>query len=420
MTPGARPAGSVVLLAASYAMLALSGAGMNLIIAFGYGSAALGLFNLTFAIYILASQLAVLGAHYAALYYVSINADNEDGKYAAGAALICGLTSSALVSLAVYAGRRFLAALMSAPELAGSVALASAGLIFFSLNKISMNILNAHNQIKRYALGNIARYGGLLLGLLALTAFACPAWSLAAALPCAELCAAVWLGLNIRRYVAWRLPPRALKLWTPRVCGYGLRASAVGVVSEFNTRVDILILGCFVSNAAVGLYSFAALLAEGLAQLPLLGRIYNDPLIARLWAAQRLEELRRLIRRTRLFWWVGMAGLCAFAYALYEPILALLPRGAEYLAARPVFGLLLCGVALSAGYVPLSGLLQQTGCPGWQSLQVAGVFLVNLAGNLVLIPFWGLHGAAVGLSLSQIGMIFILRALVRRALRFSL
>lgn len=414
-----RPADGIWL-AASFAMLALSGVGMNLIIAMGYGSAALGVFNLTFAVYIFASQLAVLGMQYAALYYVSIHADNEDGKYAAGASLICGAFCSCLAAFAVYGAREALAVLMHTPELAGSLALAAAGLLFFSANKIFLNILNAHNQIRQYALGTFARYGGLVLSVLALTLFACPTWSLAAALPCAELCAAGWLYLHARRHVAWRMPLSTLTVWVRRVSSYGARASAVGVVAELNTRVDILILGCFASNAVVGLYSFVALLAEGLAQLPMLGRIYNDPIIARLWVSQHLEELRRLVRHTRLLGWASMTSICALSYLLYEPVLAFLPRGAEYMAATPVFGILLCGVAVSAGYVPLSGMLQQTGCPGWQSLQVVCVFLVNVAGNLALVPFWGIYGAAIGLALSQIGMIFILRILVRRALCFRL
>ena len=414
-----RPTDSLWLVA-SFAMLALSGVGMNLIIAAGYGSAALGLFNLTLAVYIFASQFAVFGMQYAALYYVSINADNDDGKYAAGAALLSGMICSCLAVYVVYAARDALAVLMNTPELADSLAFAAVGLCFFSANKIFMNILNAHNHIKQYALGNFARYGGLVLSVLAMTLSACPVWSLAASLPCGELCAAVWLYLNTRRYVAWRMPWGSLTLWSRKVCSYGARASAVGVIAELNTRVDILILGCFASNAVVGLYSFVALLAEGLGQLPLLGRIYNDPLIARLWAAQRLDELHRLIRRTRFIGWAGMGAMCLLAYFLYEPLLVFLPNGAEYMEATPVFGILLLGVTISAGYVPLSGMLQQTGCPGWQSLQVICVFLINAVGNLTLVPFWGIHGAAIGLSLSQIGMICILRILVRRTIQFSL
>jgi O-antigen/teichoic acid export membrane protein len=407
-------------LAGSFACLALSGVCINLVIALGYGSAALGLFNLTFAIYIFAAQFAVFGTQYAALYYISIHAGNERAKDAALTALLCGALYSCIVTFVVYGLRDFAADLMQSPDLAHSLGLAAAGLIFFSANKIFLNILNARNQIRNYALGTAMRYAGLVLCVLVFTLLSLPAWSIAAALPCAELCAFVWLWVCCRHSIAWRISLRRMFVWSRRVCGYGARAFATGVIAELNTRVDILILGYFATDAVVGLYSFVALLSEGLGQLPILGRIYNDPVIARLWAAQRMDELNALVRRTRIAGWASMICICAVVWFFYEPVLALTPNGAEYVEATPVFALLLFGVAASSGYVPLSDMLQQTGYPGRQSAQVACVFFLNVAGNLVLVPFWGMYGAAVGLALSQLGMIWILRGFVRRTLHFAI
>ncbi|MDR2488877.1 MAG: polysaccharide biosynthesis C-terminal domain-containing protein [Desulfovibrio sp.] len=407
-------------LAGSFAMLAVSGLVINLIIAFVRGPSALGLFNLSFAFYIFASQFAVFGAQYAALYHVSLHAGTEDGKVAATASLMCAVFFSCVTAFAVYRARAWAAELMDSPDLVHSLAAVAAGLFFFSVNKVFLNLLNAHRRIKDYALGAFVRYGALTLGVIAIAPLPLPAWSPAAALPCAEFVTCLYLCRRCRGLVAWRADLKRLGMWVEKTCGYGIRVSATGVIVELNTRVDILILGCFEPDAVVGLYSFAALLAEGLGQLPMLGRVYNDPRIARLWMERRADDLRLLARRTRLFWWGGMACLSVLVCFLYTPVLALLPRGAEYGEAAPVLAVLLFGVTVSAGYVPLSGMLQQTGYPGEQSLQTLCVFLLNAGGNAALIPFWGIYGAAVGMALSQVGMVVILRRFVKRTLRIAI
>ena len=51
-----------------------------------------------------------------------------------------------------------------------------------------------------------------------------------------------------------------------------------GILTEVNTRVDILVLGYFHGDTLVGVYSFAAILAEGFSQLPMVVRRSIDPL----------------------------------------------------------------------------------------------------------------------------------------------
>jgi O-antigen/teichoic acid export membrane protein len=54
------------------------------------------------------------------------------------------------------------------------------------------------------------------------------------------------------------------------------------VLLQMNTRIDVLVLGLFWSDHIVGIYSFAATLAEGVYQLLVVLRTNYNPMLVRL------------------------------------------------------------------------------------------------------------------------------------------
>jgi Na+-driven multidrug efflux pump len=74
----------------------------------------------------------------------------------------------------------------------------------------------------------------------------------------------------------------------------------------------------------------------------------------------------------------------------------------------------------SAGYMPFSGMLQQAGFPSSQSLLILIVALINLIGNILLVPTLGLVGAATATAIAQAAFAVLLILMVRRKLKFQL
>ena len=48
---------------------------------------------------------------------------------------------------------------------------------------------------------------------------------------------------------------------------YGAKSALAGVMLELNAKVDIWMIGVFLSDKLVGIYTFAAMVAEGVYQL---------------------------------------------------------------------------------------------------------------------------------------------------------
>jgi Na+-driven multidrug efflux pump len=65
------------------------------------------------------------------------------------------------------------------------------------------------------------------------------------------------------------------------------------------------------------------------------------------------------------------------------------------------------GVVINSAYRPFLGILLQGGRPELHSLLVFSIVFVNFSGNLILIPYIGVYGAALTTS-----FVFILEAIL--------
>jgi len=176
----------------------------------------------------------------------------------------------------------------------------------------------------------------------------------------------------------------------------------------------VLVLGIFTSDAAVGIYSFAAFFVEGLLQLPIVARRLVDPVLTRLAAQNDVQGRADLLLKGRnlgaLFVAVIGAGM-AFTYPWYASWLG----NSEIAAASwPVFLLLMAGACLFAAYATFGGIFSQTGMPLVQTWLNLAILVTNLSLNMALVPLWGVIGAAIATSLSfAVGTVY-LRFLVFR------
>jgi O-antigen/teichoic acid export membrane protein len=119
--------------------------------------------------------------------------------------------------------------------------------------------------------------------------------------------------VNVRLFVLrW---PTALGRHIREHVWFGIRGVFSGFIADLNTRVDVLMLGCFTSDGIVGIYSMAAMLAEGFYQLPNAIQRNVNPIIGKCFADRDLPRIEDIGHRIRRILHPGMAllGLAAAA-----------------------------------------------------------------------------------------------------------
>lgn len=180
---------------------------------------------------------------------------------------------------------------------------------------------------------------------------------------------------------------------------YGLSTMIFSFLIISMYHLDILLLRVIVGDTETGYYKAALVIAEFLWFVPIAIQISLLHSTSKLWAEEQYERLTRVstqvVRYTLLFTILlvlGTAGLADPLLSLYfgqefsasvVPLLLLLPGALGFAVARPIF-------AISQGQDNLRILIIVT----------AVAALLNLVLNLILIPKYGMNGAAVATSVS--------------------
>lgn len=192
---------------------------------------------------------------------------------------------------------------------------------------------------------------------------------------------------------------------------YGWKAHLSNILAFVNYRADIFLVNLFLTPAATGIYVVAVKIAE---QLWMLSKAASTVLLPRLSAMHENPQARlRLTNKA----FAGVGGLTAAAaslsvialYFLLEPVF-----GAEFLDAFSPFMWLLPGIIAGAGARVQANCIAAAGKPEWNMYVAFGVVSVNIIGNVILIPIWGIEGAAIATSIAYMGNAAVKVVLVRK------
>ncbi|MCK6446492.1 MAG: polysaccharide biosynthesis C-terminal domain-containing protein [Planctomycetes bacterium] len=397
----------------SIAVLGVSGIALNTLIASVYDAAALGVFNQVWAPYVIGSQLAVGGIDLSVLKEVA--AGPKERTHVAQAvvgALVPTVVLAAVAAAIFWLAAGLVGAFYESEHVATGVRWAAPGLFCFAVNKVLFGVVNGLRRMRAFALLQSARFLLMLAGFGVVVFAELGAPRVAFLFTFAEGLLLVLLALEVGFQVAWR-SAGGWRAWMPRHVAYGAKSALSGVMAELNTRVDIIMLGRYLQDAPVGVYSFASMIAEGVFQLMVKLQNNYNPLIAEHVALGRLRELEALVKRGRVWSWLLMLGVGSVAIAGYPLGLAILGTRDAMIGGWLAFGILIGGIFLSAGYMPFQQTLLMAGRPGWHTVMMIVMVATNVVGNALLIPHFELAGAAAASAIAMVVSVLVLRFFVR-------
>jgi O-antigen/teichoic acid export membrane protein len=174
---------------------------------------------------------------------------------------------------------------------------------------------------------------------------------------------------------------------------FGLRAWVGTLADSLGFRIDQVILALIASEAALGFYVVAVNLSEILLYFPGAVSTALLPLAARSAAEPRLGETLKAFRSAA---YVTLASL--LLSALIAPPLIPVVFGTPFSASITPFLLLLPGLLGFTSLIVFSNALVASSLPSLSSVAAVVCFLVGLALDVALIPFFGASGAAAAAS----------------------
>ena len=188
----------------------------------------------------------------------------------------------------------------------------------------------------------------------------------------------------------------------------------VSAMYTVNSRTDQAMIGAMVGSEAVGIYAAAVRVADVVIFFIVAINAMLAPTVARLYAQRDREGMQRIVTVTAR-WIAGLSVPAAVVlYAMSGGILSLF--GAGFAAGAWALRWLCCGQIVNACAGSVALLLTTT---GHERDALKGITLgavVNVVGNAVLIPRYGINGAAVATAFSTVVWNVVLGILVYRRL----
>lgn len=407
----------------AYAIMGISGLLINASIMALRGAESLGVFNQVFAFYIIVSQLAVGGMQFSALKHCSYVQDNSsECSLITSSALILVAAFSFIICLLLFLLRNLIGEILDSSDVAYGIGLAVFGLFFYSLNKVLMMTLNGMRHMRTFAVFQTFRYVLIPVALFVIITMNVSNKCLPLSLTIADFAVFVVLMVYINIWVFKMrfYPSPALNPWFPCHISFGLRGFLSGFLIEMNTRTDILLLGYYMSDAKVGIYSFAATFAEGFAQLTAIIRQNVDPILGKCFAEKAYNKIENISKRIKKVFYPIIFCIAIGLVAVFPVILYLVSSNGDNMQCWIVFIILVLGFALTSGYQAFIAIFLQGGRPGMFSILIAITVLINIILNMCFIPLWGLYGSAIATVMAYILQVFAIIVLSRKLFNIRL
>lgn len=164
-------------------------------------------------------------------------------------------------------------------------------------------------------------------------------------------------------------------------------------------NLDILMVGYFLNSEEVGVYALAVRIATTVAIGASASNTVVAPLISKRWSKMDIKGLQSIVFKASIFGF-GVS-LILVILILSQSSLILNFIGEEFVRGSFALNLLMIGVLFSAFCGPVGVILTMTEHAARASFVIAVATALNAILNFILIPLYGIEGAAVATLVSM-------------------
>jgi len=245
-------------------------------------------------------------------------------------------------------------------------------------------------------------------------------WSKSAETAVFAAIAATWI-TAVLQYLLQKKRMRKIVSPGPRQykAGFWMKVSLPVIAIEsfalMMTNLDILLLDLFVTPDQIAIYFATARTISLIAFVHFAVTAAVTPKFSTLYAKGDIVGLRSFLKETRK-WTLYPSLIGAIILLIFgKPILWLF--GPEFMAGYPVMFALVLGFLARSFAGPLQGMVIAIGRQNTAAMAMGLVVIINITLNLLLIPAYGLIGAAVATAISFIVESILLYVIVQKVLQ---
>lgn len=381
----------------------------NTFIIQGFSEKTLGVFNQAYAVYIIISQITAFGIHLSIQQFIPrfYNQPNKINETMSAAIILTALISIIVVAL-VFPLSYFSGKIFNSIEVQNALQLCLGGVVLFSLNKVIMAFFNGKRLMKSFAIFTFLRFFLMFLSALIIIYYYKNENIISLILVIPELVLFLILIISLLSQIKFTF--NNTKQYIKEHFKFGQHAFVGNLLLDINTRVDVVMLGIFLNDTMVGVYSFVLAVSEGILQIPVVFRNNINPIITKASVMNNVSnKLSNLLQKNIKAFYKSIGGISLITILLYPIGLLILSIDDYFWTYCILYSILVAGIIISAGYLPFNMIFNQLKKPKVQSNFFFFIFLINVIGNALFINIIGIYGAAIGTSISYIAHIFLIK-----------
>jgi len=385
------------------------------------GPEGLGIYTLAFTIYLFGMQFAAFGIGAALTKYVAEFLDDRVAiRNYVSSGMTCSIITGALMGVVLFFLAPYIAiSFFHIPELEPLVQLTALCYPFIAIQKAVLGTLNGFRRMHLYALLNIIQNVTVVVASIALVllfemgvmgaviGFVGPTVLVSALCPvlirdCIGFDASLWNTLALRATTVFGF--------------YVVLGNSIGFLT---TQIDSVLIGYYMNPVDVGVYAVAALLAQTLTLIPSAVQRVTAPATATLYGKGDIKGVRSIVFSTMKWNLLISIGFAVLIIYFGQGLIEILFTEEFCLSYIPMV-ILLLGYTIFSPFMAVGSTLSSIGkvhIP-FRIHAICGV--LNIALNILLIPHFGLTGAAIATTVTMITNFSISTSMISKYLSLKI
>lgn len=372
------------------------GFGFNLLLARILGAGGVGIYYLSLTVTTIATVIGRLGLDNSLLRYASVGAANHNWDQVAGIyrqALYLALAASGFTSVLMFMFAPWIACdIFKKPALITLLRIMAFSVVPFSLLNLYAELLKAFKKT-----GQASFIQGTGIPLACLLMLICLAWTTLSVDEIAliyviasisVLSAGIWLW----RKAAPQISGLRGKFCLRRLIATSLPLFWVSSMSMLMSWTDTIMLGVWMESDSVGLYNAAARIAMLTSFILVAVNTIAAPKFASMYAQGDYRALEKFARQITLI--MILFATPVLTIFLVWPKLILKLFGPEFIFADKALTVLALGQFVNVATGSVGYLLMMSGHEKLMRNNIIFAAVLNVAFNIILIPRFGIVGAA--------------------------
>lgn len=292
-------------------------------------------------------------------------------------------------------------------------------ILFSALFLFTRNIFQGFQKIKLFAIMEPMRLGILLIILSALLIYDCGVFSPAFAYTISWLIVFfMFIPFMFAVFSFFKYKIKNIREITKQLYLFGIAIALAQIGAKVIARIDTLMLTYFSSLIQVGIYNVVLPTA-------LLFLFFSEaispvlyPIVSELWAKKDTKRLTEGIRL--LYKYSFVLTMPAFlTFLVFAPLAIKILFGADYVSGYIALQILLIGILFLLVSTINNTVLAAIGKPTAVTKSFLIVALINTILNFILIPLFGIEGAATATLGSYLLLLIISTAFVMRYIQLK-